>query len=128
MTDLEIILKTPFVIQRFSNVNNFIMTIVPDLEPYLKIERSQGFQKSDLDRIAYSKLQSNFKLFIARNYLNELEDYLDKKSKHINKESMKDMILSTISITLNVSDANGNKLNENDYLISLRNIIDKFEL
>ena len=128
MTDLEIILKTPFVIQRFSNVNNFIMTIVPDLEPYLKIERSQGFQKSDLDRIAYSKLQSNFKLFIARNYLNELEDYLDKESKHINKESMKDMILSTISITLNVSDANGNKLNENDYLISLRNIIDKFEL
>lgn len=119
----EIVLKTPFIIQKFSNIDTFIMTVFPDLESYLKEQIVRGIGKSSLDSIAYSQLQSNFKLFIVRNYSKELDDYVNKEAAHANKEVMKDVLLSTISITLNVNDANGNKLNENDYLISLINII-----
>ena len=119
----EIVLKTPFIIQKFSNIDTFIMTVFPDLESYLKEQIVRGIGKSSLDGIAYSQLQSNFKLFIVRNYSKELDDYLNKEAAHANKEVMKDVLLSTISITFNVNDANGNKLNENDYLISLINII-----
>jgi hypothetical protein len=119
----EIVLKTPFIIQKFSNIDTFIMTVFPDLESYLKEQIVRGIGKSSLDSIAYSQLQSNFKLFIVRNYSKELDDYLNKEAAHANKEVMKDVLLSTISITLNVNDANGNKLNENDYLVSLINII-----
>lgn len=119
----EVISKTPFVIQKFSNTNKFIMTIFPDLESYLKEQISQGIQKSDLDSIAFSKLQNSFKLFIVRNYSKKLDDYLNKEAGHVNKEVMKGVLLSTISITLNVRDATGNKLTDSDHLNVLRNII-----
>lgn len=123
MIGSEVILKTPFVIQNFTNTNKFIMTVLPDLESYLKEQIAQGIQKSDLDSIAYSKLQNSFKLFIVRNYSKELDNYLNKEAGHANKEVMKDVLLSTISITLNVSDATGNKLTDSDYLNALGNII-----
>jgi len=31
----EIILKTPFVVQKFDNIDTFILTIFPDLISYL---------------------------------------------------------------------------------------------
>jgi len=40
---------------------------------------------------------------------------------------MKDVLLSTISITLNVTGTDGHKLNQDDHLISIRNIITNFK-
>jgi hypothetical protein len=51
----------------------------------------------------------------------------DKEASHADKEVMKEVLLSTISITLNVTDNDGHKLNENDYLISLGNMIKRFK-
>jgi hypothetical protein len=125
--DCEIILKTPFVIQKFSNIDTFIMTVFPDLESYLKEQIVREIEKSSLDSIAYSQLQSNFKLFIVRNYSKQLDEYIYKEASHADKEVMKEVLLSTISITLNVTDTDGHKLSENDYLISLINIISKYD-
>jgi hypothetical protein len=124
MTD-EIIVKTPFVIQNYTNIESFITTIFPDLESYLKEQIRQGIQESNLNNIAYSQLQSNFVLFIVRNYSKEIDDYLGREASHANKEVMKQVLLSTISITLNVTDGDGNKLVESDFLNALKNIINK---
>ncbi len=52
----EIILKTPFVIQKFNNIDTFIMTVFPDLESYLKEQIGREIERSSLDSIAYSQL------------------------------------------------------------------------
>ena len=124
----EIILKTPFVIQKFDNIDTFILTIFPDLKSYVQKQLSLGIRKSDLESQVYSELERHFTLFIVRNYSKELDDFLLKEASHTNKEAMKDILLSTISITLNVRDTNNNKLSENDYLVSLRNTINKIDL
>ncbi len=124
MTD-EIIVKTPFVIQNYTNIESFITTIFPDLESYLKEQIRQGIQESNLNNIAYSQLQSNFVLFIVRNYSKEIDAYLGREASHANKEVMKQVLLSTISITLNVTDGDGNKLVESNFLNALKNIINK---
>jgi hypothetical protein len=41
---------------------------------------------------------------------------------------MKDVLLSTITVTLNVTDEKGNKLSDLDWLNSLRNIVQNFKL
>lgn len=123
----EVFLKTPFVVQKFSNIQNFIITIFPDLESYLKEKIEQGIKTSDLSSIAFSKLQDNFRSFIVRGYSKEIDNYLYKEASHIDKKTMKEVLLSTVSITLNVSDADGHKLTEHDYFNSLRNIINKID-
>ncbi len=123
-----IILKTPFIIQKFNNIDTFIFTIFPDLKSYLQKQISKGIQKSDLESQVYSELEKHFKLFIVRIYSKNLDEYVDKEARHASKETMKDVLLSTISITLNISDVNGRKLNENDYLISFRNVIKNTKL
>jgi hypothetical protein len=128
MSDGEVSLRTPFVVQNFSNIDNFIMTIFPDLESYLKEQLERGIQKPALVSIVYSKLKDNFKLFIVRNYSKEIDEYLSKEASHLNKETMKDVLLSTITVTLNVTDEKGNKLSDLDWLNSLRNIVQNFKL
>ena len=124
----EIIFKTPFVIQKFDNIDTFILTIFPDLKTYFQKQISKGIQKSDLESQLYSELEKHFTLFIIRNYSKDLDEYIEKEAKHANKEVIKDVLLSTISTTLNVRDANNNKLNVDDYLISLRNTINEIDL
>jgi hypothetical protein len=124
MTD-SVTLRTPFVIQNFESIEDFIVTIFPRLESYLQKQLSQGLQESDLATLAYSELERNFELFIVRNYSKELDDYLLKEASHANNEAMKDILLSTISITLNVSYVNAQKLTDSDYLNVLRNLINK---
>jgi len=68
MNDDEIILKTPFVLQKFDNIDTFILTIFPDLKSYVQKQISKGIQKSDLESQVYSELEKHFKLFIVRNY------------------------------------------------------------
>jgi len=75
----------------------------------------------------YSELEKHFTLFIVRNYSKDLDEYIDKEAKHADNEVMKEVLLSTISITLNVTSADGHKLNENDLIISLINTIKKFD-
>jgi hypothetical protein len=128
MSDGEVSLRTPFVVQNFSNIDNFIMTIFPDLESYLKEQLERGIQKPALASVVYSKLKDNFKLFIVRNYSKEIDEYLSKEASHLNKETMKDVLLSTITVTLNVTDEKGNKLSDLDWLNSLRNIVQNFKL
>lgn len=128
MSDGEVSLRTPFVVQNFSNIDNFIMTIFPDLESYLKEQLERGIQKPALASIVYSKLKDNFKLFIVRNYSKEIDEYLSKEASHLNKETMKDVLLSTITVTLNVTDEKGNKLSDLDWLNSLRNIVQNLKL
>lgn len=123
MSNGEVSLRTPFVTQNFSSIYNFIVHVFPDLESYLKEQLVEGIQKTSLVNIAYSKLKDNFKIFIVRNYSKELDEYLSKESSQLNKEIMRNVLLSTISITLNVVDKNGNKLLDYDYLNVLRNII-----
>jgi hypothetical protein len=72
----EIILKDPFGIQKFNNIDTFLMTVFPDIESYLKEQIVRGIDKTSLHSIAYSQLQSNFKLFIVRNYSKELDEYI----------------------------------------------------
>jgi hypothetical protein len=79
MSDGEVSLRTPFVVQNFSNIDNFIMTIFPDLESYLKEQLERGIQKPALVSIVYSKLKDNFKLFIVRNYSKEIDNILARK-------------------------------------------------
>ncbi len=67
-------------------------------------------------------------MFIIQNYSNNLNDYPRKEVKHASREAMKDVLLSTISTTLNVRDANNNQLSVEDYLISLRNTINNIDL
>jgi len=128
MSDGEVSLRTPFVIQNFSNIDNFIMTIFPDLESYLKEQLERGIQKPALASIAYSNLKDNFKLFIVRNYSKEIDEYLSKEASHLNKENMNDVLLSTITVTLNVTDRDDNKLSDLDYLNSFRNIVQNLKL
>lgn len=128
MSDGEVSLRTPFVIQNFSNIDNFIMTIFPDLESYLKEQLERGIQKPALASIAYSNLKDNFKLFIVRNYSKEIDEYLSKEASHLNKENMNDVLLSTITVTLNVTDKDDNKLSDLDYLNSFRNIVQNLKL
>ncbi len=52
----EFSLKTPFVIQKFDGIDDFIMTIFPDIKSYLKKALSSNIHRSDLDTIAYSEL------------------------------------------------------------------------
>jgi hypothetical protein len=40
----KVSLRTPFVVQTFSSIDNFIMTIFPDLESYLKEQIEEGFK------------------------------------------------------------------------------------
>lgn len=127
MSGGEVSLRTPFEIQTFSSIDNFIMTVFPDLESYLKEQLVGGIQKSALVSVAYSKLKDSFKLFIERNYSNEIDDYLSKETGHLDKEAMKNALLSTVSITLNVIDEKGNKLIDSNYLNALRNIIDNIK-
>lgn len=124
--DSSVTLRTPFVIQKFESIEDFIMTIFPDIESYMKKALSSSdIHRSDLDTIAYSELESRFKIFIIQNYSDKLNRYLSNEAKHASMETMKDVLLSTISITLNVTNADGHKINENDYLILLRNTINK---
>ncbi len=124
----EVSLKTPFIIQKFDSIDDFIKTIFPDIESYMKKQLLSNIQRSNLDTIVYSELERNLKLFIVRNYSKDLDEYIDVKARHASKEAMKDVLLSTISITLNVSDESSRKLSENDYLFSLRKIINNVKL
>ena len=126
ITKNMLILRTPFMIQKFDSIEDFIVTIFPDIESYLRKALSANIHMSDLDTIAYSELERKFKEFIIQNYSDNLDEYLSNETKHVSKEAMKDILLSTISITLNVSDVTGQKLTDSEYLNSLRNIIDKF--
>jgi len=127
--DSSVTLTTPFVIQKFESIDDFIMTIFTDIESYLKKAFSSlNIQRPDLDTVAYSELERKFKVFIVQNYSNNLNKYLRKEAKHASREAMKDVLLSTISTTLSVRDANNNQLSVDDYLISLRNIIKKIDL
>ena len=124
----SVTLRTPFMIQKFDSIDDFIKTIFPDLDSYLKKALSSNIQRPDLDKIAYSELERKFKVFIVQNYSDNLNEYLRKEAKHANREVMKDVLLSTISTTLSVRDANNNQLNADDYLISLRNTINRIGL
>ena len=64
----EIILKTPFQIQKFESIEDFIMTIFPDLESYLQKQLSLGIQKADLANLVYPELERNLELYIVQNY------------------------------------------------------------
>ena len=123
----SVTLRTPFVIQKFESIEDFIMTIFPDIKSYLQKQTLKGIQKSDFESHVYSELEKNFILFIVRNYSKDLDEYIEKEAKHADKEVMKDVLLSTISITLNVTDTDGHRLNENNYLNSLISIIKKFD-
>jgi hypothetical protein len=48
----EVSLKTPFVIQKFDSIDDFIVTIFPDIESYLKKALSSNIHRSNLDTIA----------------------------------------------------------------------------
>ncbi|HKU83824.1 MAG TPA: hypothetical protein VJP58_07260 [Candidatus Nitrosocosmicus sp.] len=122
----EIILKTPFVVLKFRNIDIFILTVFPDLESYIQKQISKGIQKSELESTVYLELEKQFKLFIVEYYSKDLGEYIEKEAIHADKEVMKGVLLSTISITLNVNDSNGLKLTESDYLLSLRNMIENF--
>ncbi len=124
----EVSLKTPFMIQKFDSIDDFIKTIFPDIESYMKKQLLSNIQRSNLDTIVYSELERNLKMFIVRNYSKNLDEYIDVEARHASKEAMKDVLLSTISITLNVSDESGRKLSEDDYLFSLRKIINNTKL
>lgn len=124
----EVSLKTPFMIQKFDSIDDFIKTIFPDIESYMKKQLLSNIQRSNLDTIVYSELERNLKLFIVRNYSKDLDEYIDVEARHASKEAMKDVLLSTISITLNVRDESSRKLSENDYLFSLRKIINNTKL
>ena len=127
--DRSITLSTPFKMHRFESIEDFIMTIFSDIESCLKKALlSSNVHSPDLDTIAYSELEKRFKILIIQNYSDELNEYLSNEAKHANKEVMKDVLLSTISTTLGVRDANDNQLSADDYLISLRNTINKIEL
>ncbi|WP_148686433.1 hypothetical protein [Candidatus Nitrosocosmicus hydrocola] len=91
----------------------------PYLESYLKEQITPGIQKSDLNTIAYSQLQSSSFFFIVRNYSKELDEYLINEAGQAKKEVMKEVLLSIISITLDVTDEDGNKLTDSDYLNEL---------
>lgn len=125
MSNDLIILKTPFVIQDFTNIDNFILTVFPNLESFLKEQLLEGIQESALIDIAYSSLKESFKLYIIRNYSKDIDAYLNKEAKHADTDTFKDVLLSTVSITLNVVDETGNKLMDSDYLNAIRNIVNK---
>lgn len=82
----------------------------------------------DLRSKAYFELENQFRLFIVKNYSNALDKYMDREATHADKEVMREVLLSTISITLNVNDINGHRLTANDYLLSLRDMIVKFDV
>ena len=124
----SITLRTPFKIQSFESIEDSIMTIFPDIEAYLQKQLIKGIKKADLATLVYSELELNFKLFIVKNYTKDLDNYIQREAKHVSKEVMKDTLLSTISITLNVSDESSRKLSQNDYLFSLRKIINNTKL
>src|SRR5690348_12308139 len=123
----EIILRIPFAIRKFKNIDTFVLTIFPDLKSYIQEQIQKGIQKSALEAKVYFELGKRFKLFVLRNYSGALDEYINRESKHADKEVMKEVLLSTISVTLNLYSIDGHKLTNNDYLVSLRNIINEFE-
>lgn len=75
--------------------------------------------------MAYHELEGLFKLFIVKKHSDRLDRYLRDKAKHADKEAMKELVLSTISITLNIVYEDNQKLNKNDYFIFFRELINK---
>lgn len=75
--------------------------------------------------MAFHELEGRFKLFIVKKYSDRLDRYLREEAKHADKEAMKELMLSTISITLNIVDVDNQKLNKNDYFIFFRELINK---
>ncbi len=65
---------------------------------------------------------------MVKNYDNELNNYLKRQTKFASIETMKNLLLSTISITFNITDANDDRLNQIDYLEYIDKIIKKLEL
>jgi len=124
----EIILKTPFVIRQFENINMFILTIFPGLKSYILDQGLYQIKNSHLESKLIHELERQFKLFIVQNYSKEVNEFINKQAKHADNEMMKQVIVSTISITLNLFDTDGHRLTYSDYLIPLRNIINKFDL
>jgi ABC-type transporter MlaC component len=104
-----------------------MLTLFPDLKLYVQKQISKRIEKSDAESKVYLELEKQFKLFIIRNYSKALDEYINREAKHADKEAMKDVLLSTLSITLNVNDSSGHKLTETDYLISVRNMIENFD-
>jgi hypothetical protein len=120
-------LRTPFMVKEFDRLDLFVRTVFPDMESYLldKSSSSSNLSSSDLETLTYHELEGRFKIFIIRNYSDLLDKYLRKEAKHAEKETMKELLLSTISISFNVVDTDNHKLNESDYFVSFRNIINK---
>ncbi len=120
-----ITLRTPFMVKEFDSLDLFIKTVFPDIESYLLDKSPLNLSRLDLETMTYLELEKRFKIFIIRNYSDLLDRYLRKDAKHANKEVMKELLLSTISITLNVVDTDNHKLSEIDYFVSFRNILNK---
>ncbi len=116
------------MIQNFDSVDDFIITIFPDIETYMGKQLLSNIQWPDLVTITYSEFERRFKMFIVQNHSAELNEYLNKETKHANKETMKQILLSTISITLNVRNVENYQLKKSDYLVSIGNIIKKIGL
>jgi hypothetical protein len=114
----------PFAILKFDSVDDLIKIVFPDIEAYLQ-DKSSSENGSDLVTITYFELERRLKLFIVRNYSESLNEYLKREAKHTSIEAMKDVLLSTISLTLSVTDALNNRLSTDDYLISIRGIMKK---
>ena len=99
-----------------------------DIESFLLDKSPLNLCRSELEAMIYLELEKRFKIFIIRNYSDLLDKYLRKEAEHADKESMKELLLSTISITFNVVDADNHKLNESDYFVSFRNIINEIRI
>lgn len=106
--------------------------VFPDFESSLFQKQNGKYMSTDLNNqdkitiLMYRELKHNFKKYLIQKYYTEIIEYLTRNTKLLDIDQSKDLLLSTISITFNIKDSNGNRINRKTYLETIKKMIEKF--
>jgi hypothetical protein len=118
-------LKTFFVTKEFENLESFIETVFPEF--YQNLLLGIEMKNENLAMAMYEQLEHQFRKFIVENYDTTIEEYVKKETEFSDIEKMKDLIISTITITFCVKDKNNDCIDMGRYLDTIQILIDKLK-
>jgi hypothetical protein len=113
------------VTKEFENLESFIETVFPDF--YQNLQLGLKMKTENLSMSLYEQLEHQFRKFIVENYDSKIEDYVKKETEFSDIGKMKELIISTLSITFSVKDKNDDCIVMDRYLDTIQILIDKFK-
>ncbi len=118
-------MRTFFVTKEFENLESFIETVFPDFHQNLQL--GLEMKNENVAMAMYEQLEHQFRKFIVENYDTIIEEYVKKETESLDIEKMKELIISTITITFSVKDKNNDCIDMDRYLDTIQILIDKFK-